>query len=389
MNWNNCIHHARGYLRPHLLMKNLVLICLLIFVIHGAQGADKPRVLFLEGEYEYGTRDTLPVFADHLRGLGIDSVFVHAKSDDRASEDCHLFPGLQAALKDADLLFISVRRRYPLPADMAAIRAWIKSGKPVMGIRTASHPFASRAKGKGYQPPEGHVEWQDFDQDVLGADYTGHYRESDGQCVAEINSAQKAHPILKNVVLPKVAAVPSHLYRTSILDTKNTAVLVDGVIKKVRGSEPIAWTRTLGSQRIFYTSLGGVEDMALPWVRDLLANAVFWSLNREQPPAPQSMVGNWRLAVDDPDGNTHHPYIRLRMENGELKGAYTAASDNREYEVEKVRLKGNVLSFVAESFTWTVTYRLTVAGEDLDGKMTFDIGGLSGDTEITGSRVKE
>jgi hypothetical protein len=112
-------------------------------------------------------------------------------------------------------------------------------------------------------------------------------------------------------------------------------------------------------------------------------------LNRDQPPAPLSLVGNWRLAVDDPDGNTHHPYIRLRMENGELKGAYTAASDNREYEVEKVRLKGNVLSFVAESFTWTVTYRLTVAGEDLDGKMTFDIGGLSGDTEITGSRVKE
>jgi type 1 glutamine amidotransferase len=370
-------------------MKNLFIICLSIFVLQSATGADKPRVLFLEGEYEYGTRDTLPKFAKHLRGLGIESSFVHAKSDDRALKDCHIFPGFREALKNADLLFISVRRRYPLPEDMAAIRAWIKAGKPVMGIRTASHPFASRPKGKGYQPPEGHVEWQDFDQDVLGADYTGHYRESDGQCLAQINPAQKDHPILKNVVLPTEAKVPSHLYRSTILDTKNTAVVLNGVIKKVNGLEPIAWARTTGSQRVFYTSLGGVEDMALPWVQDVLANAVFWSLNKEKPLTQEDVVGNWKLAVDDPDGNTHHPYIRLRLNDGTLEGTYTAASDNREYEALKVKLTGNVLSFVSESFTWTVTYRLNVAGDDLKGKMIFDIGGLTGETDIAGSRVRE
>ena len=123
-------------------------------------------------------------------------------------------------------------------------KQWISAGKPVMGIRTSSHPFAARPKGNGYQPPAGHVEWQDFDREVLGADYTGHYRESDGECLARLNPKQSGHPILQNLKLPSPAKVPSHLYRSEIEDLQNTSVLVNGVIAAKHAVEPIAWTRT-------------------------------------------------------------------------------------------------------------------------------------------------
>ncbi len=350
--------------------------------------ADRPTVLFMVGEHEYGTKETLPKFAKQLNKLGVDSVFVQAKSDDRNSLECHEFPGFEKALKKADLLFLSVRRRYPTPSAMNAIRDWVKAGKPVMGIRTSSHPFASRPKGKGYQPPKGHVEWLEFDREVLGAEYTGHYGADDGECLAAIESKNAAHAILKGIKLPKKPEIPSHLYRSEVVDAKNVKVLMNGVIKARKVSEPIAWIRTPGTQRIFYTSVGGVEDMALPWVRHMLGNAVFWALNEKRPATSAGIIGAWKLAVDDPEGTTHHPRITLRMDKGKLKGTYTAASDNQDYDALKLRFADNQLFFTAESFTWTVSYKLKVTGPQMKGTMNYDIAGFTGKTDIKGTRVQ-
>ena len=55
------------------------------------------------------------------------------------------------------MLFVSVRRR-PLEAkQLALIREWVKAGKPIVGIRTASHAFARKGDEK---LPAGVEEWR-------------------------------------------------------------------------------------------------------------------------------------------------------------------------------------------------------------------------------------
>jgi putative membrane-bound dehydrogenase-like protein len=234
--------------------------------------ADKPVVLFLVGEAEYGTRQTLPEFAEKELER-YDCRFVFAKSDDRKDPNVHVFPGLKAALDEADLLFLSVRRRYPSVADMKEIRYWFHDGKPLVGIRTASHPFGERGKAP-YLAGDGQVSWNTFDRDILGASYTGHYNAKDGH--ATVNVAKKDHRILAGV--EGGFNVSSHLYKNGDLDA-TTEVLLTGHVEDK--SEPIAWTREKDGQRIFYTSLGGVEDMGIPAVRKMLVNAIGWALDED------------------------------------------------------------------------------------------------------------
>ena len=117
------------------------------------------------GDDEYKTETTLPAFANaELEPLGVRCTFVIA--DPKTPHD---FKGIEA-LNDADLMFVSVRRRAPTTAQMNLIRKHVESGKPVVGIRTASHAFDARGKAG-----PGHSEWPTFDPDVLGGHYTGHH----------------------------------------------------------------------------------------------------------------------------------------------------------------------------------------------------------------------
>jgi hypothetical protein len=58
----------------------------------------------------------------------------------------HHFAGLVEALKDADLLVLFSRRRFPPKDQMDAIRAHLAAGKPLLGIRTANHAFHPEAQ---------------------------------------------------------------------------------------------------------------------------------------------------------------------------------------------------------------------------------------------------
>ncbi|MGB0579705.1 MAG: ThuA domain-containing protein [Limisphaerales bacterium] len=351
-----------------------------------SRAADGPTVLFLIGEHEYGTKDTLPVFAkSELTSRGAKSLFVHAKSDDRKSEDCHKFPGLSEALKKADVLFISVRRRYPQPEDMAAIRKWIAAGKPVIAIRTSSHAFGERPKGTGYQAPKGHAAWNTFDKDVLGIFYDGHYGSKSGHKVlAYVAKGAGNHPLMKGVKLPKNAVVPSHLYRSAVTNQK-AKVLLGATIKEENADEPIAWTLE-ESGRVFGTSVGGVEDMKLPWFKRLLVNAIYWSVDQKLPAKKLAGLGKWKLSLKDPEGGVHHPELVLKRKGGTVVGFYTAASDGEDYPARNLKLKGNQISWSIEADTWSVKYRGTIDGNNLTGEMDYDIATYTGTADFTAEK---
>jgi type 1 glutamine amidotransferase len=236
----------------------------------GAQRA-RPHVVFLIGEDEYKTETTLPAFARaELEPAGLHVTIIHASKDDPND-----FPGMATALREADLVFVSIRRRTPPQEQLDALRAYLDSGKPLVGIRTACHAFALRPKDK---LAPGRAQWADFDPQVIGGHYVNHHGVGPKTTVTAAPEAT-GHPILRGVDAGKLIGNGS-LYRVSPLEPGTTPLLIGAIPEK--DPEPIAWTHRYGPKqaRVFYTSLGQIDDFDEPGFRRLLLNAVLWALDR-------------------------------------------------------------------------------------------------------------
>lgn len=228
--------------------------------VHSGQilGDTKPtKVVLVTAEQEYRAKETLPAFAkDELEKLGF--ACTHLNSDDANS-----IPGL-AALDDADVLVLYLRRR-TLPDDqLAKFKAWFDAGKPVVAVRTASHGFQN---------------WLEFDRVVLGGTYGNHYGKN---VVARLAPDPKAasHPILRGVTPTEFESTGS-LYKSSPLMPTATPLLVGTIPGKP--PEPAAWTNTHKGGRVFYTMLGHPDDFKTPQFRALLRNAVLWAADKPIP----------------------------------------------------------------------------------------------------------
>lgn len=234
--------------------------------------ADKrARVAFIIGEPEYQTWETLPEFArDELSWRGFNFEFVNAPP-----KSGNTFTNWQA-IGNADLLVVSVRRRAPPTEVLDAIRAHVEKGKPVVGIRTASHAFAAKPTDAG------HSAWDSFDRDVLGAKYEGHFGN---ELYPNIHLAPEAtgHPILAG--WPSGGFRSGHsLYRSRSLAPTTQVLLVGRIMLDDREvSEPVAWINTNAQRRVFYTALGGGDDFKEAAFRRLLRNAILWGLNQPIP----------------------------------------------------------------------------------------------------------
>lgn len=232
--------------------------------------ARRPVAVLLIADDEYDTARTLPAFAAAHLADRFEIRTVALANDGKDPARRYDLPGLPEALQDADLLIVSARRT-PLPGpQLHAVRAHVAAGKPVVGIRTASHAFHLRNQ----PPPEGLADWPTFDPVVLGGHYDDHYGVGPTTTVALAPGAG-GHPILAGVDIPSLAT-PASLYRVRPL-APNTRPLLLGAIPG-RPPEPIAWTfqRADGGQT-FYTSLGHPDDFQNPAFIRLLVNAIAWA----------------------------------------------------------------------------------------------------------------
>jgi putative membrane-bound dehydrogenase-like protein len=258
-----------------------------------AADAKPPHVAFLIGEDEYKTWETLPEFAKReLEPLGIKSTIINADP-----KDLNHFPGIEK-IADADVLFLSVRRR-PMPKDeLDVVRKFLKSGKPLVGIRTASHAFAARP---GTKPPKGLDQWEDFDTAVLGGHYLGHYKNKEGTDVSIASHAQE-HPIMAGIRQSSYHSGGT-LYKFE--KVKGGSVLMNGVTVD-EGQPitcPVAWTNTYGKSRVFYTSLGHEDDFKLPAFNRMLVNAIYWTAKQDPPAVAMDDAESRDKYKDDLAGN--------------------------------------------------------------------------------------
>ena len=247
--------------------KSLGFLFLFLLSVAGAKDGGK-TIVFLIAEREYKTKESLPVFAGKTLG---DYTLRYCHAEDEGSNRNVLKNA--GAIASADLLFVSARRRAFSGKTMSLIRKHVADGKPVLGIRTASHAFDLR-KGS---PPEGHETWDDWDKTVMGGNYDGHHGQGK-PCRVDRFPSGSDHPILKNLKFP--FETPASLYRNSPLPSESVPLL-RGTIEGAP-SEPLAWTnRSPYGGKVFYTSLGHVEDFKKPAVNKLLFNAVQWCLEKK------------------------------------------------------------------------------------------------------------
>ena len=71
------------------------------------------------------------------------------------------------------------------------------------------------------------------------------------------------------------------MYQVSPIAKTATAIVLGTIEGKP--TEPVAWTHKFGKSRVFYTSLGHVDDFRSDDFNRLLVNAVFWGLNKSVP----------------------------------------------------------------------------------------------------------
>lgn len=230
----------------------------------------RPHLAIVMAEDEYETNKSLPTFAAEQLGKAFRVSLVY--SDEKNPNKLR---GLNV-LDEADVALISVRRRPLSPEQLAIVKRFVAAGKPIIGIRTASHAFSLRTE----KLPEGLADWPEFDADVLGGHYTGHHANDAKPKVTRSPDASE-HAILTGLENASFASGGS-LYKVLPLADGTTPLLVGTV--EGQPAEPVAWTfKRADGGRTFYTSLGHVDDFKQPEFVRLLVNGIHWAAGLPMP----------------------------------------------------------------------------------------------------------
>ena len=257
---------------------------------------DKPHAVIVVGTLHYSPELTMPVFAKELERFGFRTTVVIGEGNPERKTK-NVLPGIEI-LADADLVIFFMRFLKLPDSEWQPIEDYLKSGKPVIGLRTANHAFKYPAGHKRFS-------WNDdFGRRALGTPYIVHQSSTTEISVVE-NSLQ--HPIMTNVTKSKWVS-PGTLYLTRLED--DCIPLVNGsgdgkarTLKKAFGtievkpheSDVVAWAwKNEWGGKVFGTSFGHPGDFAEESFVRMLINAACWSVNRPLPSADQK-VSTWNI----------------------------------------------------------------------------------------------
>ncbi|TWU46104.1 hypothetical protein Poly51_54990 [Rubripirellula tenax] len=265
-----------------------------------ANDDDKPHVVLVVGTLHYSPELTMPAFAKELERFGFRTTVVMGDGNPEKKTE-NVLPGIEA-LADADLAIFFVRFLKLPDNEWQPIEDYFKSGKPVIGLRTASHSF---------KYPNGHrrFSWNDdFGRRVLGTPYIVH--QTSETRISVIEEALQ-HPIMTNVK-EKNWVSPGTLYLTRLQDGCVPLVTGSGdgkarTLKKAFGTIEVkphesdvvawAWENEWGS-KVFGTSFGHPGDFGEESFVRMLVNAVHWSVDRPLPSAAEK-VSTWKIERAD------------------------------------------------------------------------------------------
>ncbi len=258
--------------------------------------ANGKKIVLVSGDEEYRTEETFPMLAKILsqkHGFDCTVLFaIHPEGGYIDSTWQKNIPGTEA-LATADLMIIGTRFRQLPDEQLARFAAFLNAGKPVIGVRTATHAFTGDAK-------TGEFKWSEFGLRILGEKWVSHHGKHKVEGTRSVVEKGNA----SNDVLRGVGEIfaTSDVYGIANLDEDSATILMRGAVtesldpgsKSLEGEKnnpmmPLAWLREYtapnGSARgkAFCTTLGASVDFADEDLRRLTLNAVFHLLGMEIP----------------------------------------------------------------------------------------------------------
>jgi len=264
--------------------------------------ANGKHIVLIAGDEEYHSEESLPMLAKILATHhGFKTTVLFSIDPETGNIDPtyqNNIPGL-SNLASADLLIIATRFRELPDEQMKYVDEYLKAGKPVIGLRTATHAFNFGNKMKnspyakyGYSSKQ--AGWEGgFGKQVLGEtwiDHHGQHGKEGTRGLINGMSRREKIPILNGVA---DIWVPSDVYAVNAL-AADAEVLVwgqvtQGMTKESTGSwekeiMPVAWTKSYSIEsgkkgKAFATTMGSSIDLLNEDLRRLLVNACYWAVD--------------------------------------------------------------------------------------------------------------
>lgn len=302
--------------------------------------ANAKHIVLVSGDEEYRSEEALPQLAKILsKHHGFKCTVLFAQNPDKPGiVDANYvknIPGLEA-LDAADLMIIFTRFRALPDAQMKHIDDYLISGKPVVGIRTATHAFnfnkdsiSNFAHYGNYYKGE-KSEWKDgFGRLVLGENWISHHghhkhqstkgmvAENEGTITNGIKDGDvwgasdvyevrlplpgDSKPVVYGLVMNRKGEFDANDIFFGMKPSDDEIAKVNNADKVVNDVRmPIAWTKSYqlpGGKKgkAFASTVGAANDLLIEGTRRLLVNSVFWGLDL---PVPESanvdLVGTYK-----------------------------------------------------------------------------------------------
>lgn len=268
----------------------------------GTEGPGNGKhIVLISGDDEYRSEEGLPMLGKILaerHGFTCTVLFaIDPKTDEITPNYPNNIPGLEH-LETADLMIMLLRFR-ELPDDqMKRIDDYVRSGKPMIGLRTSTHAFnfgeASKSPYAKYSWQNKGEDWkQGFGREVLGETWVSHHghhgEEGTRALVDGINQVQD-HPILRGV---QDIWGPSDVYTVQNLPKEANVLLYGQSTQGMNPEDPLMWEKSImplawtldytgedgNVSKVFTTTMGASVDLESEDLRRLIVNASFWSLD--------------------------------------------------------------------------------------------------------------
>ena len=277
-------------------MKPLMLITtILCFGMNSALAAKKPHVVFVTGDEEYRSEESMPMLARILKmDFGFE-ISIACSLDDKGFVDPNNSADVTGieALKTADLLVLFTRFRHWPDKKFHFFLNYVADGKPIVGFRTATHAF---------RYPTGHKfeAWNEKKiADLVGQKWITHHGHHGTQVLTKVRPlvAAKEHPILRGVKpfdayswLYHVQGGEDKLHGDVVLLAEGTALKSKhqraGNTKKYPLTGPTALVKTYtGSNgkkgRVFFSTTAHSFDFRVATNRKLSLNGILWAMGLE------------------------------------------------------------------------------------------------------------
>lgn len=269
-------------------------------VYEGGEGPGQGKhIVLVTGDDEYRSEESIPQLAKILairHGFRCTVLFAINRETgaiDPATMDNIV--GLEA-LESADLMVLFLRFR-ALPAEqMERILAYTDSGKPILALRTSTHPFFYEGE---QESPYAKWNWNSsnpkggYGREVLGETWINHYGLHGRQSTRGVIA-----PGMENEAIVRGCEDiwgPSDVYGISELSGDSRPVVLGLVLSGMDAGDapapgkdllPIAWTKShTGASgiaaRIFMTTMGHSYDFKSEGFRRMLVNAAYWCMRME------------------------------------------------------------------------------------------------------------